>query len=71
MRQGGWQTSIGRELNGRTLGVLGLGHIGAEVASLGRAFGMMVMAWSQNLTAEAARAAGAEWVPKDALFHQF
>src|SRR5271163_1026358 len=70
VRQGGWQTSIGRELNGRTLGVLGLGHVGAEVARLGRAFGMRVIAWSQNLTAEAARTAGAEWVAKDALFHQ-
>ena len=56
VRQGGWQTSIGRELNGRTLGVLGLGHVGAEVARLGRAFGMRVIAWSQNLTPEAASA---------------
>src|SRR5271168_354556 len=46
VRQGGWQTSIGRELHGRTLGILGLGHVGAEVARIGRAFGMRVIAWS-------------------------
>lgn len=69
-RQGAWQTSIGRELNGRTLGVLGLGHVGAEVARIGQAFGMRVIAWSQNLTPEVASASGAEWVAKDALFRQ-
>jgi phosphoglycerate dehydrogenase-like enzyme len=70
VRQGGWQTSIGRELDARTLGVLGLGHVGAEVARIGRAFGMKVIAWSENLTPEAASASGAEWVAKEALFRQ-
>jgi phosphoglycerate dehydrogenase-like enzyme len=46
IRQGGWQTSIGRELGGRTLGVRGLGNIGAQVAHIGLAFGMEVIAWS-------------------------
>ena len=50
VRVGGWQTSVGRELAGRTLGVLGLGRIGVRVARIGEAFGMKVIAWSQNLT---------------------
>jgi phosphoglycerate dehydrogenase-like enzyme len=70
MRHGGWQTSIGRELGGRTLGVLGLGNIGAQVARVGLAFGMKVIAWSQNMTAEVAKAAGATLVAKDELFRE-
>jgi phosphoglycerate dehydrogenase-like enzyme len=70
MRQGGWQTSIGRELCGRTLGVLGLGNIGAQVARVGLAFGMEVIAWSQNMTAEIAKDAGAMLVAKDELFRK-
>jgi phosphoglycerate dehydrogenase-like enzyme len=70
VRHGGWQTSIGRELNGRVLGVLGLGNIGGQVARIGLAFGMKVIAWSQNLTPEIAVAAGATWVTKDKLFRQ-
>jgi phosphoglycerate dehydrogenase-like enzyme len=54
IRAGGWQTSIGHELDGRVLGVLGLGNVGGQVARIGRAFGMKIIAWSQNLTAEAA-----------------
>lgn len=46
----GWQTGLGRDLAGLTLGVIGLGNIGAQMAALGRAFGMEVCAWSQNLT---------------------
>ncbi|AKK26865.1 D-2-hydroxyacid dehydrogenase family protein [Mycobacterium sp. EPa45] len=68
VRDGGWQTSVGRELSGRVLGVLGLGRIGARVARIGEAFGMQVIAWSQNLTAEAAAEAGATYVDKDELF---
>src|SRR5579864_2499945 len=48
MRQGGWQTTLGRGLNGKTLGVLGLGRLGAQVAAVGKAFGMKAIAWSQN-----------------------
>ncbi len=70
VRDGGWQTSLGANLRGKCLGVLGLGNIGKEVARIGLAFGMTVIAWSQNLTAEAARAAGATLVDKPALFGQ-
>src|SRR5258706_2888326 len=70
IRAGGWQTSIGHELDGRVLGVLGLGNVGGQVARIGRAFGMKIIAWSQNLTAEAAVAAGAELVTKGELFRR-
>ncbi|HUC65324.1 MAG TPA: D-2-hydroxyacid dehydrogenase family protein [Stellaceae bacterium] len=70
VRDGGWQTSLGANLRGKRLGVLGLGNIGKEVARIGLAFGMTVIAWSQNLTAEAAGAAGAALVDKPALFRQ-
>jgi phosphoglycerate dehydrogenase-like enzyme len=70
VRAGGWQTSIGRELDGKVLGVLGLGNIGSQVARIGRAFGMQVLAWSQNLTAEVAKAAGATRVGKEELFRR-
>ena len=59
LRGGGWQRRIGDDLAGRTLGLLGLGNIGAAVARIGQAFGMKVLAWSQNLTAERAAEAGA------------
>jgi phosphoglycerate dehydrogenase-like enzyme len=68
LRAGGWQTSVGRELSGRVLGVLGLGRIGSEIARIGAMFGMDVIAWSQNLTPQRARAAGAAWVSKEELF---
>jgi phosphoglycerate dehydrogenase-like enzyme len=68
LRAGGWQTSVGRELSGSVLGVLGLGRIGSEIARIGTAFGMDVIAWSQNLTPERARATGAAWVSKEELF---
>ena len=70
VRSGGWQTSVGRELRGQVLGILGLGHIGTEIARLGTAFGMDVVAWSQNLDAATATAAGATLVSKDELFRQ-
>jgi phosphoglycerate dehydrogenase-like enzyme len=60
MHEGGpWQSTVGRDLHGATLGVIGLGKIGGQVARIGQAFGMNVLAWSQNLTAEKAQAAGA------------
>jgi phosphoglycerate dehydrogenase-like enzyme len=68
LREGHWQTSIGPSAGGLTLGVLGLGKLGAKVAAVGRAFGMEVIAWSQNLTAEKAAAAGATLVTKEDLF---
>src|SRR5579885_340014 len=68
MRAGGWQSTVGIILAGRTLGLLGLGRIGKRMAAYGRVFGMEVIAWSQNLTDEAAAAAGARRVEKDDLF---
>ncbi len=68
MRDGLWQDTVGIILAGRTLGLLGLGRIGKRMADYGRAFGMEVIAWSQNLTAEAAAEAGVRRVDKDELF---
>src|SRR5258708_8594562 len=70
IRSGGWQRTVGTDLRGKTLGVLGLGRVGSEVARIGRAFGMDLIAWSQNMTPEAAHAAGAVLVSKDELFEQ-
>lgn len=70
LSDGGWQTTIGANLRGKCLGVLGLGNVGKEVARIGLAFGMTVIAWSQNLTAEIASAAGAKLVDKETLFRQ-
>jgi phosphoglycerate dehydrogenase-like enzyme len=70
IRAGAWQTTVGQELAGRVLGVLGLGNIGHEVARIARAFGMKVIAWSQNLDRSRAAATGATWVSKDELFRQ-
>jgi len=67
---GGWQTTLGIDLEGRTLGLLGLGNLGAKVGRIGAAMGMKVIAWSQNLTAEQAAERGAERVEKDELFHR-
>jgi phosphoglycerate dehydrogenase-like enzyme len=69
-RSGGWQRTVGTELRGKTLGVLGLGRVGSEVARIGRAFSMDLIAWSQNMTPEAAQAADAVLVSKNALFEQ-
>ncbi len=70
LRGGGWQRSLGEDLSGKTLGLLGLGNIGREVAKVGLAFGMNVIAWSQNLTADRAAASGVRLVSKDALFSE-
>jgi phosphoglycerate dehydrogenase-like enzyme len=68
LRAGRWQTALGLGLEGMTLGVLGLGRIGARVAALGRAFGMEVLAWSRNLTEATAAECGATRVAKEELF---
>jgi len=70
LKAGGWQTGVGANLHDKTLGVLGLGNIGKEVARIGLAFGMRVIAWSQNLTEEKASAAGATLVDKQTLFRE-
>ena len=66
--RGGWQQTVGTGLHGKRLGIAGLGRIGQKVAEYGRAFGMQVSAWSQNLDPEHARQAGAEPVSKEQLF---
>lgn len=68
VKRGGWQTTVGTELRGKTLGLLGLGNLGSHVAVVGKAFGMDVIAWSQNLTAERATQFGATLVTKGELF---
>jgi len=63
-----WQSTIGPDLEGLTLGVLGLGKLGQRTANIAKAFGMKVIAWSQNLTPEKCREAGVGYVGKDELF---
>jgi phosphoglycerate dehydrogenase-like enzyme len=70
LREGHWQLSVGEGLAGGTLGVVGLGQIGRQVAQVGRAFDMRVLAWSSNLTHDAAQAAGAELVSKADLLRR-
>jgi phosphoglycerate dehydrogenase-like enzyme len=70
LRAGGWQRFVGDDLAGCTLGVLGIGNVGGAVARIGKAFGMEVIAWSQNLTADRAAEAGAVLVTKEELFRQ-
>jgi phosphoglycerate dehydrogenase-like enzyme len=70
IREGGWQRTIGPELAGHTLGILGLGNLGRRMARIAQAFEMRVIAWSENLTAEAAGEAGAQAVGRDELFEQ-
>lgn len=66
--RGGWQLSVGHELRGKTLGIVGLVRIGSEVAHIGKAFGMHTIAWSQNLTPARAMEVGVTWVGKQDLF---
>jgi D-3-phosphoglycerate dehydrogenase len=68
MRAGAWQTTVGTTLFGRTLGIVGLGRVGRRVAGLARAFGMDIVAWSPNMTAQQAESAGARLVTREALF---
>ena len=70
MRDGGWQTTAGMTLSGKTLGLLGLGRIGIRMTEYAKVFGMQVIAWSQNLTEDAAAAAGARRVDKATLFEE-
>jgi phosphoglycerate dehydrogenase-like enzyme len=70
IRSGGWQTTVGTGLAGRTLGVMGLGRVGSQVAAIGRAFGMDVAAWSQHLDPEHARSLGVRPVSKAELMAQ-
>jgi phosphoglycerate dehydrogenase-like enzyme len=70
VRSGGWQQTLGVDLHGKTLGLLGLGNIGSAMATIGNAFGMNVVAWSQNLTNERAASFGATLVERDELFRQ-
>ena len=70
IRQGLWQMTVGLTLQGKVLGTLGLGRLGSKVATIGAAFGMSLIAWSQNLTAERATQFGATLVTKDELFVQ-
>src|SRR3981189_2587734 len=65
-----WQTTIGVDLEGLTLGVLGLGKLGTRTANIAKAFGMKVIAWSQNLTPEKCKEAGVDYVSKEDLFRQ-
>ena len=69
-RRGRWETTLGIGLYGKTLGVLGLGNLGGQVATVGRAFGMTVVAWSHNLTQPAAAGLGAQLVTKEQLLSQ-
>lgn len=68
VRGGGWQSTVGGDLDGHRLGVVGLGRLGTKVARVGAAFGMEVVAWSQNLDAERADGLGVRAVSKDELF---
>jgi len=65
-----WQTTIGPDLEGMTLGVLGLGKLGTRTANIAKAFGMKVIAWSQNLTPEKCAEVGVGYVSKEDLFRQ-
>jgi phosphoglycerate dehydrogenase-like enzyme len=70
LQRGEWQTTLGVELAGKTLGILGLGRLGSEVARIAAAFHMKTIAWSPHLTAERAAAAGALAVSKENLFSE-
>jgi phosphoglycerate dehydrogenase-like enzyme len=63
-----WQVTIGQDLEGLTLGIVGLGKLGQRVAAVGKAFGMKVIGWSQNLTPEKAREAGVDYASREDLF---
>jgi len=69
-RAGSWGTTIGIGVKGKTLGLIGLGHIGSLVARVATAFDMNIIAWSQNMTAERAKECGATLVDKETLFKE-
>jgi phosphoglycerate dehydrogenase-like enzyme len=68
VQKGRWQISVGGDLEGKTIGIVGLGNIGARIATIAHAFGMNILAWSQNLTRESAEKQGARLVSKEDLF---
>lgn len=68
LREGGWHQGIGRDLRGATLGILGLGRLGSQVAGFAQAFGMNTIAWSQNLSAEQCAECGVEYRSKNEFF---
>jgi phosphoglycerate dehydrogenase-like enzyme len=68
VRAGQWQTTVGGDLDGKTIGLVGLGNIGAKIAKIAQAFGMKTVAWSHNLTRESAEKHGAILVSKEELF---
>jgi len=70
LRAGLWQQGLGGDLHGKTLAILGLGSIGQRIAQFGQVFGMRVIAWSENLTAERAASVGVTYVSKQELFEQ-
>lgn len=70
LRAGGWQQMVGNDLKGKTLGILGLGNLGAQVAAVAKVFDMDIIAWSENLTPEKAIAGGARYVDKKTLFQE-
>lgn len=70
VKTGGWQETVGIGMAGKTLGVIGLGKLGGTVATIGQAFGMKVIAWSQNLTEERCKEVGATLVSKEDLMRQ-
>ena len=70
LRAGGWQQTVGDELKGKTLGILGLGRIGGKIAEIARAFEMRVITWSERTTQEEADKAGASLVTKEQLFSE-
>jgi phosphoglycerate dehydrogenase-like enzyme len=70
MREGAWQTKVGYGLKGRTLGLIGLGNLGGRVARIGVAFGMNVLAWSQNLTHGRAGEVGAQFATKEKVLSE-
>jgi D-3-phosphoglycerate dehydrogenase len=63
-----WQVTVGEDIEGKTLGVIGLGKLGSHVATIARAMGMKTIAWSTNLTAEACEKAGVTYATKEELF---
>ena len=70
IRRGGWQKSIGTDLKGKTIGIIGLGNIGTRIARYAAAFDMHVLAWSEHLTQEKAAQAGARYVTRETLFRE-
>ena len=69
-KSGGWQTTIGGDFKGKTMGILGMGRVGSKIAAYAKAFDMNVIAWSPNLTEEKAAESGAQLVSKEDLFKQ-